>query len=61
MKEGQDYRGILTLKYDHIQFMSLKQDISFTVDYCDISKIQKFPVDNDLAAKSSDDFIKANF
>lgn len=34
--DQDEVRGTLTLKYDHMYFISLKQNVTFQIDYLDI-------------------------
>ena len=61
LSESNYVRGVLTLKYDHMLFESLKQDIQMTVDYLDIGSLCRVPVDNPRALACEDSFVRQNF
>lgn len=57
----QEIRGTLTLKYDHMCFNSVLNDLTFKIDYLDIVSVNKFPFGNAEADKSKDEFIQMNY
>ena len=44
-----------------MSFVSVKKDLSFSIDYADIIMVNKFPFDNPDADLSKDTFIQQNY
>ena len=59
-KDFEEVRGTLFLNYDCLKFVSVMKDISFQVDYLDIANLVKYPIDNEDAVLTMDDFIMKN-
>ena len=59
-QDFEEVRGTLFLNYDCLTFVSVKKDISFQIDYLDIVNLVKFPIENDDALLSMDDFVMQN-